>query len=86
MRKPVYAICEQQRRISDCASAQFDQHFCCSVVRCLDSLVPLVSISKISSYHLASMAVQASLCLIWSKTLKTYCLMTGLVYSIVVFV
>ena len=26
MRKPVYAICEQQRRISSCASAQSDHH------------------------------------------------------------
>ena len=29
MRKPVYAICEQQRRRSACASAQSDQHLCC---------------------------------------------------------
>ena len=30
MRKPVYAICEQQRHRSACASAQSDQRFCCS--------------------------------------------------------
>ena len=29
MRKPVYAICEQRRRRSACASAQSDQHLCC---------------------------------------------------------
>ena len=28
IRKPVYAICEQQRRRSAWASAQSDQHFC----------------------------------------------------------
>ena len=33
MRKPVFAICEQQRRRSDCASAQSDQHLCCSLLR-----------------------------------------------------
>ena len=33
MRKPVYAICEQQRRISACASAQSDQRLCCSLSR-----------------------------------------------------
>ena len=33
MRKPVYAICEQQRRRSACASAQSDQHLCCSLPR-----------------------------------------------------
>ena len=31
MRKLIYAICEQQRRSSACASAQSDQHLCCSL-------------------------------------------------------
>ena len=46
MRKPVYVICEQQRCRSACASTQSDQHL--FAVRCLDSIVSLVSISKIS--------------------------------------
>ena len=33
MRKPGNAICEQQRRRSACASAQSDQHLCCSLPR-----------------------------------------------------
>ena len=33
MRKPIYAICEQQRRRSACASVQSDQHHCCSLPR-----------------------------------------------------
>ena len=33
MRKPIYALCEQQRRRSACASAQSDQHLCCSLFR-----------------------------------------------------
>ena len=33
MRKPVFALCEQQRRKSACASAQSDQHLCCSLPR-----------------------------------------------------
>ena len=33
MRKPVYSICEQQRRRSACASAQSDQRLCCSLLR-----------------------------------------------------
>ena len=32
-REPVFAICEQQRRRSSCASAQFDQHLCYSLLR-----------------------------------------------------
>ena len=31
--KPVYAIWEQQRRRSVCASAESDQHLCCSLPR-----------------------------------------------------
>ena len=40
------------------------------VVRCLDStyIICLVSISKIQSLYLASLAVQAGLCLTWSQT------------------
>ena len=33
MRKPVFALCEQQRRRSACASAQSDQRLCCSLPR-----------------------------------------------------
>ena len=38
------------------------------VVRCLDSVMSLVSVTKISSLMLASVAVQASLSLTWSET------------------
>ena len=55
MTKPAFAICEQQRRRSACPPAQSDQHF---VVRCLDSIIPLVSISEISSLCLASLAAR----------------------------
>ena len=64
MRKPVYAVCEQQRRRSACTSTQSDQHLCCSLL-----------ISKISSLYLASVAAQASLCLTWWETPKTGFLM-----------
>ena len=38
------------------------------VVRCLDSVMSLVSVTKISSLMLASVAEQASLNLTWSET------------------
>ena len=38
------------------------------VVRCLDSVISVVSVIKISSLMLASVADQASLCLTWSET------------------
>ena len=49
------------------------------VVRCLDSIIPLVFISEISSLHLTSGAAQAGLSLTWLKTLKTGFLMTRLI-------
>ena len=41
------------------------------VVRCLDNMIPLVSIPEISRLYLTSVAVQAGLSLPWSQTLKT---------------
>ena len=67
MRKPVYAICEQQRCRSACTSAQSDQRLCYS----LPSVIPPFSISEISSLQLASVAEQASLSLTWSQNWKT---------------
>ena len=48
------------------------------VVRYLDSIIPLVCKSEISSLYLASVAAQAGLCLIWSQTPKTGFLVTRL--------
>ena len=49
------------------------------VVHCLDSIIPLVSISEISSLYLASGAAQAGLSLPWSQTPKTGFLMMWLI-------
>ena len=49
------------------------------IVRCLDSIIPPVSISKISSLHLASVAAQAGLSLTWSQTPKTGFFVTRLI-------
>ena len=49
------------------------------VVRCLDSIITLVSISEISSLYLVSVAAQAGLCLTWLKIPKTGFLVTGLI-------
>ena len=60
-----YVICEQQRRRSACASAQSDQCLCCSLPRCVMSLV---SVTKISNFMLASVPEQAGLSLTYSET------------------
>ena len=78
--KPVYAIYKQQRHRSACASAQSDQHLC---FHCQDSIIPLVSISKISSLYLASVAAQAGLSLTWLKCNTAHALyyLSSTVYS-----
>ena len=50
---------------------------CAFVVHCLDSIIPLVFVSEISSLYLGSVAAQAGLCLTWLQTLKTGFLVTG---------
>ena len=57
MRKPVYAICNQQRHRSACIFLQYYQHlFIC----CLDSKVPIAAISKFQDWQ-ASIARHADL-------------------------
>ena len=50
-------------------------------VRCLDSIIPLVSISEISSLYIASVDAQAGLSLTWSETPETGFLMTGFTWK-----
>ena len=50
------------------------------VVRCPDSIIPLVSISEISSLCLTSVAAQAGLSRTWSKTPKTGFFVTRLIF------
>ena len=66
MRKPVFAYANNKE-------ADQPAH--------LDSIMPLGSISKISSLYLASMAAQAGLSLTWSQTPKTDFLVTRLMYQ-----
>ena len=47
-------------------------------IHCLDSIISLVCISKISSLQLASVAAQVNLSITWWKTPKTGFLMTRL--------
>ena len=51
------------------------------VVRCLDGVISLVSVTKISSLYLASVAAQAGLSLPWSQTPKTGFLVTWLIQN-----
>ena len=77
MRKSVLAICEQQRRRPACAMHSLISTF---IVHYLDSIIPLVSKSKMS--RLASLCSWAAgLSLPWLKTPKTGFLLTWLIYN-----
>ena len=60
MRKPVFAICGQQRCRSARASAQSDQCLC---FRCLDSIISILAMSKISRAGRFEFWRELSLCL-----------------------
>ena len=77
MRKPVYA----NNKGAD-QPAHPRSLISTFVVRCLDSIMPLVSIFEISSLCLTSVAAQAGLCLTWSQTPKTGFLVTWLIRTV----
>ena len=78
MRKPAYAYANN-KGAEVCASAESDQRLC---FRCLESIIPLLAISKISRLQLVSEAEEASLSLTWSQTLKTGFLVMRFFYSL----
>ena len=69
MRKPDFCICENK---------DADQCLC---FRYMDSTIPLLPKSEISSLQPSSVAVQPGLCRTWSETPKTSFLTTRLIYK-----
>ena len=78
MRKPVMPYANNKGTDQPAHSRSLISAF---VVRCLDSIIPLVSISEISSLCLASVASQADLSIPWSESLKTGFLVTRLIFA-----
>ena len=77
MRKPVFCMCKNKGadklRGSRAADQRLYFHF-------MDSTIPLLPKSEISSLSPSSVVVQPSLCWTWSETQKTGFLMTWLIY------
>ena len=79
MRKPI-CICENKDADQLCSNRKADQRLC---FRYVDSTIPLLSKSKISSLKPnSSVAVQPGLCRTWSETPKTGFLRTRLILSL----
>ena len=68
MRKPDFCICENKDADQLRGNREADQRLC---FRYLDSMIPLLSKSEISSLWPSSIAVQPGLCRTRSKTPKT---------------
>ena len=75
MRKPAFCICENKDADQLRGNREADQRLC---FRYIDSTIPLLSKSEISSLYSSSVAVQPGLCQTWSQTPKTGFLRTRL--------
>ena len=78
MRKPVLCICENKDADQLHGHREAYQRLC---FRNMDSTIPLLPKSEISSFYPSSVAIQPGLCLIWSETPKTSFLTTRFIYS-----
>ena len=67
MRKLDFCICENKDADQLHGNREADQRLC---FRYMDSTIPLLSKSKISSFYSSSVAVQPGLCGTWSETPK----------------
>ena len=76
MRKPAICICKNKGADQLCGYRTADQRFCFCYI---DSTIPLLPKSEISSFLPSSVAVQPGLCRTWSETPKTGFLVTGLI-------
>ena len=80
MRKPAFCICENKDADQLRGNREADQRLC---FRYMDSTIPLLPESEISSFYPSSVTVQTGLCWTWSETLKTGFLTTRLICFIV---
>ena len=79
MRKPVFCICENKDADQLRGNREADQRLC---FRYLDSTIPLLPKSEMSSLFPYSVIAQPSLCRTRSETPKTGFLTTRLLYSL----
>ena len=78
VRKLAFCICENKDADQLRRNREADQRLC---FRYMDSTIPLLSESEITSLCASSVAVQPGLCQTWSETPKTGFLRTRLKYS-----
>ena len=80
MRKPVLSICENKDADQLRGNREANQRLC---FRHMDSAIPLLYKSEISSLLPSSVTVQPGLCRTWSETPNTGFLTTRLNYNLI---
>ena len=78
VRKHAFCICENNGADQLRANRAADQRLC---FHYMDSTIPLLPKSEISSLQQSSVAVQPGLCWTWSKALRTGFVVTRLIYK-----
>ena len=76
MKKTTFCICENKDTDQLCGNRTADQRLC---FRYIDSTIPLLPKSEMSSLSPSSVTAQTGLCLTWSETPKTGFLTTRLI-------
>ena len=76
--KPAFCICENKNPDQLSSNSAFDLRLC---FRNIDSTIPLLRKSEISSLQPSSVVVQPDLCRSWMETLETSFLMKQLIYE-----
>ena len=76
--KPAFCICENKDTDQLSSNSAFDLRLC---FRNIDSTIPLLLKSEISSLQPSSVVVQPDLCRTWTETLETSFLMKQLIYE-----
>ena len=79
MRKLDFCLCENKGADQLRSNCEADQHLC---FRYMDSTIPLLLKSEISSFYPSCVAVQANLFRTWSETPKTGFLASQLIYCL----
>ena len=78
MRKPAFCICENKDADQLRGNREADQRLCFGYI---DSTIPLLPKSEISSLQPSSVVVEPGLCRTWSETPKTGFLTLRLIYA-----
>ena len=80
VRKPAFCICQKNKDTDQLpGNREADQRLC---FRYIDSTIPLLPISEISSLYPSSVTAQLGLCRTWSETPKTGFLTTRLIWYV----